>query len=143
MPSKPNKRSEIFDVLTALGSTLTSFVWRIHSITGIPAAFRAGIYAEIRIVTKLIIAAAISAGTEIDKFKGTLLYKTLPKYFAAIESTSFILGIPIIIPIGIPTAPMQSPSNSTDFLSCFSVAPTDISIPNWRVRSFSEIVNEL
>nr|WP_330374257.1 hypothetical protein [Clostridioides difficile] len=46
------------------------------------------------------------------------------------EITSPILTIPIATPIGIPIAPMQIPSNSTEFRNCFAVAPTDESIPN-------------
>ncbi len=50
---------------------------------------------------------------------------------------------PRITPAGMPAAPMQTPSNSTEFLSCFLVAPTDIRMPNCRVRSFKEMLKAL
>lgn len=42
-----------------------------------------------------------------------------------------------------PTAPMQSPSKSTEFRSCFDVAPTEARIPICRVRSFREMLKAL
>ena len=43
VPSKPQTRSASLDVFTARDSILTSFVWRMHSITGVLEAFLAGI----------------------------------------------------------------------------------------------------
>ena len=43
VPSRPHMRLVILDILTAFASTLISFVWRIQSITGVLAAFLAGI----------------------------------------------------------------------------------------------------
>ena len=47
------------------------------------------------------------------------------------------------MPTGIPTAPMQSPSKSTELRNCFDVAPTEERIPICRMRSFREMLNEL
>ena len=46
------------------------FVWRIYSIKGILAALRAGISAEIRIVTRLTTAAMTSAGMDSVRVNG-------------------------------------------------------------------------
>ena len=83
-----------------------------------------------RIVTKLTAAAVIIAGIDIVNFKGTLSYITFPKLLATILITIPIPQMPATTPIGIPTVPIQSPSNITEFLSCFAVAPTDERIPN-------------
>ncbi len=91
----------------------------------------------------LTAAAAAMAGNDTVRVKGTSLYIRLPKLPATMEITSFILAIPVKMPMGMPTAPMQRPSNRTELRSCFAVAPTDERIPNWCVRSFSEMVNAL
>ena len=91
----------------------------------------------------LTAAAAARTGTETFRVKGTVSYIMFPKLADTSESTSLMPGIPTRIPMGIPSAPIQRPSNSTEFCSCFRVAPTDSRIPNWRTRSFSEMVNEL
>ena len=54
-----------------------------------------------------------------------------------------ILARPRQMPTGIPTAPMQSPSKSTELRNCFDVAPTEERIPICRMRSFREMLNEL
>lgn len=59
------------EVFTVLDSIFTSFVWRMHSITGVLAAFLAGIYAEIRMVSRLIAAAAMSVGADKVRVRGT------------------------------------------------------------------------
>ena len=43
VPSRPQRRCVSFDVLTAPDSILISLVWRMLSITGLAAAFLAGI----------------------------------------------------------------------------------------------------
>ena len=94
-------------------------------------------------VIKLTTTPAKRAGTDTFKVSGTLSYIIFAKFFATRESTSRILGIPIKIPSGMPTAPMHIPSNMTELRSCLCVAPTDMRIPNWCVRSFNEMLNEL
>ena len=112
-------------------------------MTGVFEAFLAGIYAEIKMVTRLSAAAAAMAGTDTDKVRGTVLWIIFRNFPATTGSRSRTLPIPANMPAGIPAAPMQSPSNSTEFRSCYDVAPTDERIPNWRMRSFSEILKEL
>lgn len=94
-------------------------------------------------VIKLTTAAAAIAETDTDKLKGMVLYRMFLNFPSTMGRISPMLPMPVKMPMGMPIAPMQSPSNSTEFRSCFAVAPTDERIPNWRVRSFSEMLNEL
>ena len=131
------------EVFTVLDSIFTSFVWRMHSITGVLAAFLAGIYAEIRMVSRLIAAAAMSVGADKVRVRGTSWKRMLAKFWEITEMTSPMLMIPTAIPMGMPIMPMQNPSNNTELRSCFAVAPTEERMPNCCVRLFSDMLNEL
>ena len=58
-------------------------------------------------------------------------------------STAAVPPMPKRIPQGMPTAPSINASTSTDRRSWRLEAPSDASSPNWRVRSATEIENEL
>ena len=91
----------------------------------------------------LMSAAAPRAGRDTTSSRGTVSYIMFPKFSLTRSNTSLITGSPIRTPRGMPIAPMQTPSNNTALFSCFSVAPTDRRMPNWRSLSFREMVKEL
>ena len=77
-------------------------------MTGVFEAFLAGIYAEIKMVTRLSAAAAAMAGTDTDKVRGTVLWIIFRNFPATTGSRSRTLPIPANMPAGIPAAPMQA-----------------------------------
>ena len=131
------------DISIAPASTLISFVWRMHSITGILTAFFAGSQAEIKMVTILTTAAPPTARADTSISRVTPLKRIVPKLLETARRIRWIAPSPARIPIGIPTAPIHNPSKRTELRSCFAVAPTEASTPISRIRSFSEILNEL
>ena len=62
----------------------------MHSITGVLAAFLAGIYAEIRMVSRLTAAAAMSAGGDKVRVRGTSRKRMLAKFLEITEMRQMV-----------------------------------------------------
>ena len=112
-------------------------------MTGIRTAFFAGSHAEINIVAILTITAAPTDRADTVMSIGTPDRKTAPILAETARSIRPIAPSPASTPMGIPIAPIQSPSKRTELRNCFAVAPTEARTPISRIRSLREILKEL
>ena len=105
----------------------------------------AGIHADTSAVKMHISAAASSPHGVITRYMLTFspLPSKKPKESRRHHSVIPIPAHPASIPSGIPIAQSTSASYMTVPRNCLRVAPIDLSIPNWRVRSLTDIENEL
>ena len=144
MPSKPKSFPVSREVLTSRSLILTSAVCLIASIGGVRIARRAGIHAEIRVVTRHI-AAAIKRATGFITRRISTFAAEVKALNASRKRYSVIPmpAQPTMSPLGIAAALSTSASQSTERRICFFVAPTDFSMPNSRVLSATEMENEL
>ena len=106
-------------------------------------ARNAGIHALTRSVTSESTAETISDTGSTAKESPSPTPSSAENPAPVSPSTAAVPPMPSSIPHGMPTAPSSSASTSTDRRSWRLEAPSDASSPNWRVRSATEIENEL
>ena len=147
IPEKPNSFPVKGEVFTSRLRIFTSWVWRMASIGDSRTARRAGIQAEITAVIRPMPAAASSAHRFSTNRISTAPPLSPPGRKPKLPRRQYrVMPMPrqpTSSPSGIPTAHSTSASYRTLPRICFFVAPTDFRMPNWRVRSATEMEKEL